>query len=734
MFRPKSSRILLAFCILFCSCVHGGKALFREDAFRAYYRGRGILEREGAGGESRAWPLFEIALASANSRVAEAAAAELILPLLRGGLDAAAFLEGRNKYSRKIGNQAALPLRTAAAAALYRLGRWEETALLFGTGAAVPGKGPPAGREAAGTGELLDSWGRVLLSLARQRLALETEEQESSRMAESPRPPAMEALLSCLFEIPPGPPLRWAAEEIDIGFPDFLNEAEEAALKGRLAAARSSFAEGLALFRPALEEDPGLFLRYPALISDLGRCFQFGAAGDEGIETFLAWEKEGAAPVPRYQLLYYAGRIARSRGSYDQGAGLFERALAAAPDPIQEDACLWYILDTRLRESGEGLSGPELVKLVKTWMPRRRDPAYFDDILDRVAQRLASSGQWRFFPELLAFLEQYGAPLSIARYAYISGRALSVGLMPGEGPGFGGKEAREEEARRLFRTAYRTGTRALYYRAMGAYFLGESFIYPEEETRTRNRNFPHREEMEFLLGFYKAGLPNAGEPYMEALAGELTLDELRALGEAMEKAGAHAQAIRTASRWINREDYEIQRRDLEILAPRPFQELIEEGARRTDFPPELLYGLVRTESAFQPEIISRAGAVGLTQLMPATAADMAGRMKRGGGPDYTGNLDLKDPEINTGIGFYYLNYLRDLLNHPLSAILAYNGGLGRVRRWRQAQDGLPGDLFLETIEYPETREYGRRIISAAALYGYLYYGVNPPPFLADICK
>jgi soluble lytic murein transglycosylase len=240
--------------------------------------------------------------------------------------------------------------------------------------------------------------------------------------------------------------------------------------------------------------------------------------------------------------------------------------------------------------------------------------------------------------------------------------------------------------------------------------------------------------MDFLLGFFKEGLPEVAEQRIAALAGELDIEELRTLAEALEQAGAYPGQIRLVSSYLARGDYKFRRRDLELLSPQPFRELIETQAREAGLAPELLYGLIRTESAFQPEIASRVGALGLTQLMPATAADMAGRIKRRGGPDYTENLDLGDPEINTHIGAYYLNYLLDLLDHPLLGILAYNGGLSRVRRWRRAQTALPGDLFLETVEYPETREYGRKVISATALYGYLYYGLNPPPILADICK
>jgi soluble lytic murein transglycosylase len=82
------------------------------------------------------------------------------------------------------------------------------------------------------------------------------------------------------------------------------------------------------------------------------------------------------------------------------------------------------------------------------------------------------------------------------------------------------------------------------------------------------------------------------------------------------------------------------------------------------------------------------------------------------------------------------------LDHPLLSILAYNGGMNRVRRWyREAArnfdpslPALPGDLFLETIELAETRNYGRKVISAALIYGTLYYDMKADSFLADICR
>jgi soluble lytic murein transglycosylase len=189
--------------------------------------------------------------------------------------------------------------------------------------------------------------------------------------------------------------------------------------------------------------------------------------------------------------------------------------------------------------------------------------------------------------------------------------------------------------------------------------------------------------------------------------------------------------MRVVSKYTERDGYKTTKQDMELWYPRPFVDLVEQYAKETGIEPALLFALIRTESAFNSNIVSRAGAVGLTQLMPATAEEMAGRIRRQGGPDYTGSgLNLQDPAANIHIGAAYLAYLNDRMGDPLLALLAYNGCMNRVRRWRTlaaryaggaAPENLPPDLFLETVEFAETRNYGRGVMAAAAIYRDLYY-------------
>jgi soluble lytic murein transglycosylase len=563
-------------------------------------------------------------------------------------------------------------------------------------------------------------------------------------------------------DAPPAEALPYMLEELRRQHPELLTPAGEAALEGHLAVSRSSFTEGLRFFRPLTEHDRALFFQYPELLNDVGRCFQYAAAGDEGIDLFLAWEKElagtadGFSPAEqdaiRFRLLFFAGRIARQRGQISRGAELFTGALPFAPDTLQEDACTWYILDAALRTDPE-----KAASLTAAAMPRWHDGAYFSDILDRLAQYLTVNRRWGDLALLLDAMRQpagsgafeNGAPSaldpSIAQYAWIIGRALSEGLYrlpetvnPGDGADTAPASGRTD-AESFFRLAYRTGGASSYYRALSAAYLGENFLdLParpprEQPDRTGGKN---REITAFLGGFFEYGGAAFALSRILAHEQDLSVSELRTLAGELEKAGRYPEALRLVSLFMDRPDYGPNRADLERYYPRPFQQLIEQTARDAELRGELLFGLVRTESAFQPEIVSRAGAVGLAQLMPATAADMAGRIKNRGGPDYTGGdgPDLRDPAVNVHIGAVYLRYLSDRLENPFLAILAYNGGMNRVRRWRSGEQGLPADLFLETIPYAETREYGRKVLAAALVYGYLYYDLKMGVFFSDIFK
>jgi soluble lytic murein transglycosylase len=164
---------------------------------------------------------------------------------------------------------------------------------------------------------------------------------------------------------------------------------------------------------------------------------------------------------------------------------------------------------------------------------------------------------------------------------------------------------------------------------------------------------------------------------------------------------------------------------LEICYPKAFRDIVEPIAEKTGMEPSLLYALIRTESIFIPDIVSHAGAIGLTQLMPATGTEMARTLHRTApgneGKDFdVASLDFTDPHLNVNLGASYYMQLYERTGSRLLALLSYNGGIGRVNRWRKATRDLSEDLFLETVTLKETREYGKKVLAAEAVYDFLY--------------
>jgi soluble lytic murein transglycosylase len=155
---------------------------------------------------------------------------------------------------------------------------------------------------------------------------------------------------------------------------------------------------------------------------------------------------------------------------------------------------------------------------------------------------------------------------------------------------------------------------------------------------------------------------------------------------------------------------------LRIRYPLGYEAIIREHARNYDLPPALVAAVIYTESKFDPSTRSRAGAIGLMQLLPATAIGIATRT---GGGRVTPN-DLYDPEINVRYGCWYLRNLRERYrarpNADDLALAAYNAGQANVDRWiAQAPAGTP-----VTIRFAETRAYLERVHDLEGVYAKAY--------------
>ena len=148
-------------------------------------------------------------------------------------------------------------------------------------------------------------------------------------------------------------------------------------------------------------------------------------------------------------------------------------------------------------------------------------------------------------------------------------------------------------------------------------------------------------------------------------------------------------------------------------------------SERWQVDPALVYGLMRAESAMQPDALSPAGARGLLQLMPATASAVARRNDL----PFNGTAQLMDPAINIPLGVAHLAELQARYdNQWIHVAAAYNAGINAVGRWQDERPELDPDVWLETLPFFETRDYVPRVLAFATIYEWLMQ--RPPRVLA----
>lgn len=284
---------------------------------------------------------------------------------------------------------------------------------------------------------------------------------------------------------------------------------------------------------------------------------------------------------------------------------------------------------------------------------------------------------------------------------------------------------REEEGRELLNRV-RARFALSYYSVMAGVILAEAY---QPAIPARRDSLPYPGELEGGLtridALTKAGLA-------EGAAWEVR--DLMTMGREVDGVEARRGfllrlALELNERGLTREGinlgWEVRRlgeewnRDLlAAIYPFPYREMVMRGAQDAELDPFLMAGLIRQESAFWREALSRADARGLMQLLPATGSELA----RARGPrGFDADEHLYRPEVNIHLGMAFFSDLRRRFGEDLSILLsAYNAGPTRALRWREFPEA--GDLprFVERIPFSETRGYVKSVLLNREIYAWLY--------------
>lgn len=451
--------------------------------------------------------------------------------------------------------------------------------------------------------------------------------------------------------------------------------------------------------------DP-LFLS-PGISDYAARIFVLAGRSSSGMEAFkkgISRGENGGIPDTVLEHLYWgAGYLAGRMGFTSKALDYYTRGMDYASGPFH-DKLLWYWYSLILHKSPAGAFS-KLDELTSLWI----DPAYFSDLLFDLSAELIRRGKWEGIREMLEKLQGKADGDVISRVAYFTARAAREGYFAAD----------DAEIKQWFTLSMESGeglASGLYYKIMSAAALGKDFdglngIFKIESSAAAG---PGKECDELLYGAITFALPGYGKEILENCRARFSLPAVRAFTAFLNKRGDYINSIRILNGYLAAQGYGASDDDIRILYPDAYRKGIEKTVSERGIPVSVFYALIREESHFSADIVSAAGAVGLSQLMPATAEDVASRMR-------LKDPVLTDPQINMKLGGWYLENLISRTNSVIQALFAYNGGLTRVRRWKAEYPALPEDLFLEAIPYRETSLYGRKVLVSAVIYGYLYH-------------
>ena len=440
---------------------------------------------------------------------------------------------------------------------------------------------------------------------------------------------------------------------------------------------------------------------YAAQMKDAARLF------DEGETRAL------------YCLLCAARLYARSGESYRTRAfEQFEQLLQTVTEAHLFDRILWNYADAALKNSARTAIG-----VLQRYAPQWHDPSFFDDTLELLSYELLAARNWKGYYEVYRNLSQYMSADACSKYAFVAGRLAETGLLATAVP--------DADYKRAYAISYKNTEGSLYYRLLAAERLDIPFADIERSLLHRKKKQSVRANAQaerLLKECAQSGCDDKLYALFFRFKEYIGAETSAQLNAALIEKKRYPQALRTAVWAFGQSDVPIKNAQLQMLYPRFYNDAVENLCTRYALPEYLAYALIRSESFFDKDIRSNAGAAGLTQLMESTASDIARKLK-------IRSYDIADPDTNTEFGIFYLKELIGRLNGSnLLALFSYNAGITKVRRWSAAYPELSKDLLLEVLPYTETREYGRKILTAASLYACLYYGKTTHEIVREIMR
>jgi soluble lytic murein transglycosylase len=470
--------------------------------------------------------------------------------------------------------------------------------------------------------------------------------------------------------------------------------------KAKSLAADGSYKEAQPLLKSGISQLSIFELKDSRLVPDYGLvCLKAGSplAEAESIEA-LAGQLQAEN---RWLALEMAAKIHTAKKSFKK-AGAIWRKIWEETDLLElKKRAQWHMLNNAINRGSPAVL-QELESPAFNW----DDPDFFSDLLENYLSSLVWAKDWNNLWQLYLILKDHGPHEIRLQLSYLVSRLISLGYLKGKT--LDRKKIGEE-----------LSAKDGYYSFIASHFLNTPPPLLKWEKNSYQKNDTLSDRAKVIITFFSYGLFKQGYEQLSAHIDLFIPDTLFNLAKMLYEQGQYLYAMRVLGLMKNGNKAPLFEEEISLSYPLAYREEITEAAKLYGLDQYLFFALIRRESAFDNKVVSYAGAVGLTQLMPSTAVDLARRIG-------LREMDLTDPRQNALLGAFFMKDLIRRFKSIPRALAAYNAGPNRVKSWGYTIGNLPDDLYIEAIPILETRKFVKIVCTAALYYSYLYDNAKSP--------
>lgn len=505
-----------------------------------------------------------------------------------------------------------------------------------------------------------------------------------------------EQFRNLFFNQPLSPILSRAYSFIDV-YPDYGNgfsSKERQYFKAIAIASKGDYYGSQKLLRPLLNSESWIF-KSKNSIKNISKIVKSSRVVSANMSSFERAMNMAPSDMKDDALVSYASLYFNVE-RYSSVVALLEDRLDFMELGNTKDDALWlYLLSLSHVET------ERVVSRVKTYIGELSGENYPSDILDHVITALVQNEEWDSLYDIEPVANKYGSVTVRSRVAWIISRLYFHGYIYTEN-----KWSKIEE--KLDEIVLQDNLSYYSYIANALLKRESNLVLSEPEPSE-----PLNSDDEWIKGFLKYGLDDEAVTFSKQVK-ELNYSVAVEVTEFLDKEGKHLKSLR----FLSKSKVPLNNESFPLYYPLPYKGKIVEVSSIYGLPHTIYSGLIRTESGFDMHVVSGAGAVGLSQLMPATANEQAINL----GID---NPDLNDPDTNIQLGGSYLNWLMGKFGTLPLSCMAYNAGPGNVWEWQRSWGNLPDELFIEAAPFKETRGYVPKILRSAIYYGHEEFDISP---------